>query len=229
MKVAFQGEIGAYSEEAVLALFPAADIEPLLSFEDVFAAVEEERVPFGVIPIENTLFGSVHVNYDLLQKHDLIIVGEWYLRIQHQLLVCSGTELSQIRRVYSHPQALGQCQDFLKANLSHAEVVPAYDTAGAAKMVADTGLPENAAIASRRAALEYDLTILASNIESNHQNYTRFLALTLPDSKSLADRPDSYPGPKKNIHRITPSEKMCLALCLRASRYLPCAISICSK
>ncbi len=177
MTVAFQGEIGAYSEEAVLALFPQAAVRPCKSFEDVFELVETGTVNRGVIPIENSLFGSVHVNYDLLSKHGLHIVGEYYLRIQHHLLAAAGSSLSRIAAVYSHPQALGQCQAFLKTHLAHADPVPAYDTAGAAKMVAEKNDPTVAAIASRSAALEYGLKVLESGIESNHQNFTRFLAL----------------------------------------------------
>ena len=197
MKIAFQGEIGAYSEEAVLALFPAAEVVPLMSFDEVFAAVEAGQVEYGVIPIENSLFGSVHVNYDLLREHSLVIVGEWYLRIQHQLMAGAAATIDRIRRVYSHPQALGQCRNYLKEHLSHVEVVPAYDTAGAAKMVAESGKPEEAAIASRRAALEYNLSILAQDIESNHQNYTRFLALTRPDFVPTGEVLENQAGPFK--------------------------------
>lgn len=177
MKVAFQGEIGAYSEEAVLALFPDASVIPSVSFEKVFEQVENDVVDYGVIPIENSLFGSVHVNYDLLRRHNLRIVGEWYLRIQHHLLARKGVSMDDVTAVYSHPQALGQCQDFLRSRLAHAEVIPAYDTAGAAKMVVEAKAHPYAAIASKRAALEYGLKVLESGIESNHQNYTRFLAL----------------------------------------------------
>ncbi len=177
MNVAFQGEIGAYSEEAVFALFPDGSVIPCVSFDKVFDQVENGAVDYGVIPIENSLFGSVHVNYDLLRRHKLRIIGEWYLRIQHHLLARQGVSVSGVRAVYSHPQALGQCQDYLKNHLSHAEIIPAYDTAGAAKMVSEAGEHAYAAIASKRAALEYGLTILESGIESNHQNYTRFLAL----------------------------------------------------
>jgi prephenate dehydratase len=158
MNVAFQGEIGAYSEEAVLALFPNATVVPLVSFETVFEQVEGGEVDYGVVPIENSLFGSVHVNYDLLRRHSLRIVGEWYLRIQHHLLACRSLPLDRVEAVYSHPQALGQCQDFLKTRLAHAEIVPAYDTAGAAKMVAGDPDHRYAAIASKRAALEYGLS-----------------------------------------------------------------------
>ncbi len=178
MTVAFQGEIGAFSEEAVRAFFGEAHLAPRPGFDDVFDAVAEGKVDRAVIPIENSLFGSVHANYDLLRAHDLVIVGELQLRVRHNLMARDGAKLERLRRVHSHPQALGQCRDFLKRTLSNAEIVPAYDTAGAAKMVAASGRDDEAAIASARAAEEYGLAILADNIESNHQNYTRFLALS---------------------------------------------------
>lgn len=176
--VAFQGEIGAFSEEAVLALFADAEPVPTPSFEEVFDAVVDGAVDRAVVPIENSLFGSVHVNYDLLRTHDVRIIGELKLRIRHNLLVLPGARLQDIRRVHSHPQALGQCQTFLRQRLPHAEAIPAYDTAGAAKMIAAMGVRDAAAIAGERAAGQYGLECLASGIESNHQNYTRFLVLT---------------------------------------------------
>lgn len=182
--VAFQGEIGAFSEEAALALFPEASVLPRPTFEAVFAAVEAGEAGRAVIPIENSLFGSVHVNYDLLRAHELYIVRELQLRIRHHLMACAGATLEGIRQVHSHPQALGQCQAFLRERLPHAEAVPAYDTAGSAKMVAEQGDPAVAAIASARAAVEYGLKVLAAGIESNHQNYTRFLALARRDEAS---------------------------------------------
>lgn len=178
LKVAFQGEIGAFSEEAALALFTGAEVVPCPSFEAVFEALEASRVDRAVVPIENSLHGSVHANYDLLREHEVHITGELQLRIRHHLMARKGTPLDEVRRVHSHPQALGQCRDFLRSRLPGAEAVPAYDTAGSAKMIAETDLPGEAAIASRRAAVEYGLTILAEGIESNHRNYTRFLALS---------------------------------------------------
>jgi len=193
MKVAFQGEIGAFSEEAVSALFGRATADPCPTFEDVFTAVEDERVEYGVIPIENSLFGSVHVNYDLLRTHTLSIIGELHLRIRHHLVTLTGASLESIKRVHSHPQALGQCQEFLKNVLPHAEAVPAYDTAGAAKMVAAGNSTDAAAIASEQAATEYNLAILARGIESNHQNYTRFLVLSREAESAVIDRPGDIP------------------------------------
>ncbi len=194
MRIAFQGEVGAFSEEAVEALFPGGEPVPYPTFEEVFEASTKGVVDRAVIPIENSLFGSVHVNYDLLRTHDLCIVGELQLRIRHNLLAPPGAKLADLRIVHSHPQAIGQCQSFLKEELAHAEVTPAYDTAGAAKMIAEHGRLDEAAIASERAAATYGLEILASGIESNHQNYTRFLALSrapeLPEARSTSTRKD---------------------------------------
>lgn len=186
LKVGFQGEIGAYSEEALSALYPGAEKVPFASFEAAFNAVTNGNVDRAVLPIENSLFGSVHQNYDLLLEHDLVILAEVQLRIRHQLMARPGTRMEGLRRVMSHPQALGQCRDFLRANLPETDVVPAYDTAGAAKQVAEGGRNDEAAIASRAAATTYGLEILAEGIESNHANYTRFLALGRPDADARA-------------------------------------------
>ena len=186
LNIAFQGETGAYSEEAASALYPSALIRPYPSFEAAFEAVESGAADRAVLPIENSLFGSVHQNYDLLREHDLSIVAEVQLRIKHQLLAPQGSTLEGISHVFSHPQALGQCQHFIKQHLPHIDVVPSYDTAGAAKLVSKEGNLAHAAIASRAAASEYGLSILASDIESNHENFTRFLALS-----KVADTPST--------------------------------------
>ncbi len=179
MKIAaFQGETGAFSEEAVGALLPSFRPTAYPSFELVFSALMEGDVDAAVIPIENSLFGSVHVNYDLLLEHEVEIVAEVYLRIRHNLLVNPGGEMSDIRTVVSHPQALGQCKTFLRDQLPHAEQVAVYDTAGAAKQLARDRSRDVAAIASLKSADVYNLDVLAECIESNHQNYTRFLALS---------------------------------------------------
>ncbi len=192
MRVAFQGEIGAFSEQAVRAAFPSAPVEivPLPTFESVFESLTGESVDRAVVPIENSLFGSVHANYDLLRHHDVRILGEVYVRVIHNLLVLPGTRREDILRVLSHPQALGQCQDFLRRHFSKAEIVPAYDTAGAAKMVSERRDPHDAAIASEAAAREYGLEVLDRGIESNHENFTRFLVLA-----RLADAPATPDGP----------------------------------
>ncbi len=183
MTVAFQGEFGAYSEEAVRALFDAAEPMPCADFEEVFEAVEAGRAARAVVPIENSLFGSVHVNYDHLRQHDVQIVGELNLRIRHHLLGVAGATLDAIRRVKSHPQALGQCRRFLRRNLPGATTHPVYDTAGAAKQVAEAGRADVAAIASAAAARRYGLDVLAAEIEDDPQNFTRFLVLAHADAE----------------------------------------------
>lgn len=177
MTVAFQGEIGAYSEEAALAFAPGADLVPLPSFEAVFDTVASGQADLAVVPIENSLHGSVHANYDLLREHDVRITAEAQIRIRHHLMAVAGTTMESVREVHSHPQALGQCRDFIRSRMGAAQVVPSYDTAGAAKMVADRAETGIAAIASLRAAVEYGLEVIAEGIESNRLNFTRFLAL----------------------------------------------------
>lgn len=202
MKIAFQGEIGAYSEEAVGGLYPLAELVPQVSFESAFDAVSNGDLDRAVLPIENSLFGSVHQNYDLLSEHDLNIVAEIQLRIRHQLLATEGSQLSDIRTVYSHPQAIGQCRTYLREHLPDAEIIPAYDTAGAAKLVSQEGNTASAAIASRAAATEYSLVTLAEDIESNHANFTRFLSLARPDAEpeeGLSEESIATGSPKTSL------------------------------
>ncbi len=182
VRVGFQGEVGAYSEEALRALYPEASMVPCASFEATFDALSRGDLDRAVLPIENSLFGSVHQNYDLLLEHDLIIVAQVQLRIRHQLMAPRGATMDGLSKVLSHPQAIGQCRDFLRGRLGQAVIQPTYDTAGAAKDVAQAADPSLAAIASKAAAAEYGLDILADDIESNHANYTRFLALARPDA-----------------------------------------------
>ena len=178
MTVAFQGELGAFSEEAVRAVFESAELMPCGAFEDVFAAVEEGQADRAVVPIENSVFGSVPVNYDHLRQHDVQIVGELNLRIRHHLMGTEGASLDGVRHVRSHPQALGQCRHFLREHLPDAETQPMYDTAGAAQYIAEAGALDTVAIASEAAAARYGLTVLAAGIEDDPQNFTRFLVLT---------------------------------------------------
>jgi prephenate dehydratase len=175
--VAFQGELGAFSQRAAHQIC-GARIEPVPcpSFDEVFERVTRRRADLAVIPIENSLAGSIHQNFDLLARHRLEAVGETYVRIEHHLIAHRGATLRSIRRVYSHPVALAQCQRFLRS-LKHAEKVSFYDTAGSVKHVRDEGLTDAAAIASAEAARIYGLRIVRRNVEDDRRNYTRFLAL----------------------------------------------------
>jgi prephenate dehydratase len=178
MRVAFQGEAGAYSEAGLIAYHAPADVQglPCESFERVFAAVKEGQAEAGFIPIENSLAGSIHQNYDLLLRNDLWVTGEHILRVSHCLIGLPGTTLEGLRKVISHPQALAQCEGYLRS-LPGVIVEPAYDTAGSVKLVQAAGDPSVAAIASRHAAGLYGMSILAEEIEDNPANFTRFLAL----------------------------------------------------
>ena len=176
MRIAYQGEPGAYSEAAALRFNPAADVVPRPSFEEVFAGVAARQATHGILPMENTIGGTIHRNYDLLLEHDLPIVGEVKLPIVHHLIVLEGTTLEQVRRVYSHPQGLAQCERFLRT-LQDVEIVATYDTAGSAKMIREQNLRESAAIASERAARVFDLQLLRSGIQDYADNITRFLLI----------------------------------------------------
>ena len=173
MRIAYQGEPGAYSEAAALRFRPSADLLPCETFEAVFAAVEQGRATHGILPIENSSHGTIHGNYDLLLKHELPIVGEVKQPIVHNLLALEGTTREQLRRVFSHPQGLGQCQRFLRT--LDVELVPTYDTAGSAKLIRDGGLRDTGAIASERAAEVFGLSILSAGVQDFADNTTRFL------------------------------------------------------
>ena len=175
MRVAFQGEPGAYSEQAVFNYFGNVDTQPCESFEAVFESVVSGRCDSALIPIENSLAGSIHQNYDLLLRHNLHIVGEYPLRVQHCLIALPEVKKSDIKRVISHPQALGQCAGYLRSLGLKSE--PVYDTAGSVKMLKESGARDTAAIASRRAAELHGMQILEEGIEDNPENYTRFLAI----------------------------------------------------
>ncbi len=176
--IAFQGEPGAYSELAAFEYFgPAITTLPCASFEDAFSAVENGQATHGLLPIENSLAGSIHHNYDLLLEADLTIVGEYHLRVSHCLMAAPGTTLADVRLVHSHPQALAQCKHRLR-QMGYVPVVEA-DTAGSARLIQERGAKNAAALASTRAAEVYDLEILQERMEDNPANFTRFLALTL--------------------------------------------------
>ena len=175
MKVSFQGEPGAYSEQAVFNYFGKVETVPCESFDVMFDSVISGKSDMALAPIENSLAGSIHQNYDLLLRHDLHIVGEYFLRVQHCLIANPGVIMEDIKKAISHPQALGQCAAYLRGKGIRPETV--YDTAGSVKMLKESGARDVAAIASKRAAELYGMQILEEGIEDNQENYTRFLAV----------------------------------------------------
>jgi prephenate dehydratase len=180
LPIAFQGERGAFSEVAARQLAGSdVTVLPCGRFEDVFRALKDGRAAGAAVPIENTLAGSVHENYDHLVNFELPIVGETSVRIVHNLIAPQGVPFSQVRRVFSHPVALNQCLDFFAKN-PQLERIPFYDTAGSVKMLMEQGLADAAAIASAVAAEIYGGRILRRSIESDRQNFTRFFLLRTP-------------------------------------------------
>ncbi|XP_039129772.1 arogenate dehydratase 2-like [Dioscorea cayenensis subsp. rotundata] len=175
LRVAYQGLPGAYSESAAAKAYPNCEAVPCATFENAFEAVEKWNVDRAVLPIENSLGGSIHRNYDLLLRHKLHIVGEVKYAVCHCLLANHGVKLEQLRRVLSHPQALAQCEHTLaKLGVVRENV---DDTAGAAKFIADNKLEDAGAVASSLAAELYGLNILARDIQDDSDNITRFLML----------------------------------------------------
>ena len=180
-RVGFQGELGAFSQEAVRQLLADhAQVVPFARFDEVFQGLAAKRIDAAVIPIENTLHGSVHENYDHLLQYDPRIVAETNVRIVHNLIAVPGVRFKDVRRVYSHPVALNQCLQFF-ADHPRIEKVPFYDTAGSVKMVMEERLKDAAAIASAVAAELYGGRILRRSIEDDRQNFTRFFALRRPE------------------------------------------------
>lgn len=196
-KAAFQGERGAFSEDAVITFLGDIETIPCKSFSDVFEAVLGDKVEFGVVPVENSQAGSINETYDLLLSYPLNIFGEINLRVNHCLVALSGENLAEIKIVHSHPQAIAQCQEFL--NKLNVEVVPGYNTAGSAKRIKEEGIRGHAAIASRRAAHIYDLKILATDIETNPNNYTKFFVISKKKNSQTLKNKTSMVFATKNI------------------------------
>jgi prephenate dehydratase len=173
VRLAYQGEPGAYSEAAALQ-FGGANVEtlPCKSFDEVFEAVVKRRATHGVVPLENSVGGTIHRNYDLLLDHELAITGEVELDVVHCLQALPGTKLENVKIVYSHPQALAQCERYLKDLGVTVEAI--YDTAGGAKLVAEQKLANAAALASRRAAEVFGLDVLQEAVQDFEYNITRF-------------------------------------------------------
>ncbi len=176
MKIAIQGEAGSFSHEAALKLVADAEIVPCALSVEVFAALDSGSADAAVIPIENSLAGSVLEHFDLLLTHDVKVVHETLLRIRHNLIAVAGVTIDAIDRVYSHPVALAQCRRFLAAH-SKMKAIAFYDTAGSVKQLVEAAAGENrhaAAIASEAAARCYGACVLRAGIEDNPENYTRF-------------------------------------------------------
>jgi prephenate dehydratase len=200
MKIAYQGEPGAFSEAAARQISADAQLVPCRAFEDVFEGVTAGSAAYGVLPIENSIGGSIHRNFDLLLEHQLPIVGEVELPVVHHLLALPTCTMEGVRRIYSHPQALAQCDRFLRT-LTGVEVIATYDTAGSAKLVADEGMLDAAAIASARAAEVFGLRPLRSAIQDYEHNITRFLVIghgplsgARPDKTTLVFSLANEPG-----------------------------------
>jgi prephenate dehydratase len=199
-KVAYQGEPGAYSERAVEVLFPTARTLPCETIRLAFSRVTSGEADVGVVPVENSQAGSVNETYDLLLRSSLVrLVGEVVLRVDHALLGPPGARLESIRRASSHWQALAQCEEFLSTH--HIDPVPVHDTAGAARMVAEGGRLDEAAIASVEAAAKLGLTVLAEHIQTYPDNFTKFAAIGTRDvglgranKTSLVMAGDDRPG-----------------------------------
>lgn len=187
-RVSFLGPLGTNSDIACQNAFPGVQPLPCKSFEEAIAAVRDGDADRAIIPIENSVAGRVADVHHLMPHSGLHIVGEHFERIVHNLLVIPGTKLSDIRRVHSHPQALGQCRTFIRGH--GFDAVTENDTAGAARMVAEKGDPSSAAIASGQAAKLYGLEVLKPGVEDEHNNTTRFLILS-----RVAEVPDLDDGP----------------------------------
>jgi prephenate dehydratase len=174
-RIAFQGVTGAFSEQAALQFAADAEAVGFPTFEEAFDAAVRGHCTHACLPVENSLAGSINQTYDLLTDSVLHVVGEQVVRVHHNLLALPGTRLEDVRRVYSHPQALAQCQGYLRQH--RFEAVTDFDTAGAAKLLSENGGEGKAVLASKRAAEAYGLAVLEENVEDLAFNYTRFFVL----------------------------------------------------
>lgn len=196
-RVAFQGERGAFSEDAVISFFGDVELVPCRSLSSVFEAVTEGSAGFGVVPVENSQAGSINETYDLLLRCDLNICGEIDLKVNHCLLALPGESVASIRTVYSHPQALAQCEQFLSG--IDVEIVPTYDTAGSAKLISDRRLANCAAVASKRVSQIYGMQVLAENIQTIPGNYTKFIVVSKQKAKHAANNKTSLVFATQNV------------------------------
>ncbi len=186
--VACQGVEGSYSQQACDALFSLPSIMFVGSFEGVFRAVDSGMCNYGILPIENSSYGSVTDVYDLMKRHNFHIARAIKLKVEHELLVNQGVKLADVKEIFSHEQAIGQCSEFLES-LTGVKITPCENTAVAAKMISESGRTDAAAISSGRCATLYNLHCLKKNLQNNDNNYTRFICI----SKGM----EIYPGSKK--------------------------------
>lgn len=197
--VAIQGQKGSFHDQAAKEFFGnSVAITPCETFKEVFTAVGGGKTEGGIVAIENSLYGSINPVYDLLLKTGCKVVGEVYLRIEHCLIGLDNADIGKITEVHSQLEALAQCEDYLDTNLPNAKRVEEHDTAASVEMVKEWGDPTKAAIASKRAADEYGMSILAKNVETNSANYTRFVVIS------------------KNGHETTAANKTSLVLTTKA-------------
>ena len=197
MRIAYQGEPGAYSEAAALLFSPHTETLPCKTFDEVFDAVLHKRATHGIVPMENSIGGTIHRNYDLLVDHEIPITGEVELDVVHCLQALPGTKIEDVKIVYSHQQALAQCERYLKELGVTVEAV--YDTAGGAKLVAEQKIKTAAALASRRAAEVFGLEVLQEAVQDYEFNITRFFVIggaqpTDADKTTLVFALPSTPG-----------------------------------
>ena len=183
--VGFQGEIGAYSEKAINLYFSKASSKAYKTFSDLFDALENEQIELAILPIENSIEGSVIESYELLLKSKITVVGEINVKIEHCLISHHDTSKDDIDVIYSHTQALGQCKAYLKN--SGCDAVTTYDTAGSVKMIKEKNMKRAAAIASKDAAKLYDMSVIEENIQDHEDNFTRFFCLSKIPTKSTGN------------------------------------------
>ena len=183
--VGFQGEIGAYSEKAINLYFSKANSKAHKTFSDLFDALENEQIELAILPIENSIEGSVTESYELLLKSKVTVVGEINVKIEHALISHNGTNKDDIDVIYSHTQALGQCKAYLKN--SGCDAVTTYDTAGSVKMIKEKNMKRAAAIASKDTAKLYNMSVIDENIQDHEDNFTRFFCLSKIPTKSTGN------------------------------------------
>lgn len=185
-RIGFQGEHGAFSEQAVQQHFgPEIETVPIKSIREVFNLTEVGAIDYGVVPVENSIEGSVSESYDMFLTSSVKVVGEEVVRVVHCLISLPSVKLEDVKVIYSHPQALAQCRNFVASMLAEPRVT--YDTAGSVKMIRDQGMQDAAAIASAKAAELYGMKVLKRGIEDYGRNFTRFLAISKSEGKRQPD------------------------------------------